>query len=167
MTLILITGAARSGKSRRAEALVRGLPGPPVYIATAQPFDAEMADRIARHRADRGPGWRTFEEPLELCRALAATDGDGPRLVDCLTLWLTNLILADRAPEAETDALISTLAAQSAPVVLVTNEVGWGVVPDNALGRRFRDEQGRLNQRLAAVADRVELVVAGLPMTLK
>ncbi|MGY6411984.1 MAG: bifunctional adenosylcobinamide kinase/adenosylcobinamide-phosphate guanylyltransferase [Alkalilacustris sp.] len=167
MTLILVTGAARSGKSRRAEALVRGLAGLPVYIATCQAFDAEMAARIARHRADRGPGWDTHEEPLELCRTLEATDGAGPRLVDCLTLWLTNLILADRDPEAEGTALLATLAAQTAPVVLVTNEVGWSIVPDNALARRFRDEQGRLNQRIAAVAGRVELVVAGLPLTLK
>lgn len=167
MPVILVTGAARSGKSRRAEALARAFPGPPIYIATCQPFDAEMAERIARHRADRGPGWETHEVPLDLCAALADTDGAGPRLVDCLTLWLTNVIFADRDPEAEGKALAQALAAQAAPVVLVTNEVGWSIVPENALARRFRDEQGRLNQRIAAQADRVELVVAGLPMTLK
>ena len=167
MPVILVTGAARSGKSRRAEALARAFSGPAVYIATCQPFDAEMAARIARHRADRGPGWDTREEPLDLCAALAATDGGGPRLVDCLTVWLTNVIFADRDPEAEGKALAQALAAQAAPVVLVTNEVGWSIVPENALARRFRDEQGRLNQRIAAQADRVELVVAGLPLTLK
>lgn len=167
MPVILVTGGARSGKSARAEALTRAFPGPPVYIATCQPFDAEMAERIARHRADRGPGWETHEVPLDLCAALADTDGAGPRLVDCLTLWLTNLILADRDPEAETAALLATLAAQTGPVVLVTNEVGWGIVPENPLARRFRDAQGRLNQRIATVADRVELVAAGLPLTLK
>lgn len=167
MPVILVTGGARSGKSARAEALTRAFPGPPVYIATCQPFDAEMDARIARHRAARGRGWDTREVPLELCTALAASDGAGPRLVECLTLWLTNLMLSERDPDAEAAALVATLQTQVAPVVLVTNEVGWGIVPDNPLARRFRDAQGRLNQRIATVADRVELVAAGLPLTLK
>ena len=105
--------------------------------------------------------------PLELCTALAASAGAGPRLVECLTLWLTNLMLSERDPDAEAAALVATLQTQVAPVVLVTNEVGWGIVPDNPLARRFRDAQGRLNQRIATVADRVELVAVGLPLTLK
>ncbi|MGY6634121.1 MAG: bifunctional adenosylcobinamide kinase/adenosylcobinamide-phosphate guanylyltransferase [Alkalilacustris sp.] len=167
MPVILVIGGARSGKSARAEALTRAFLGPPVYIATCQPFDAEMDARVARHRAARGRGWDTREVPLELCTALAASDGAGPRLVECLTLWLTNLMLAERDPDAEAAALVATLQTQAVPVVLVTNEVGWGIVPENALARRFRDAQGRLNQRIATVADRVELVAAGLPLTLK
>jgi adenosylcobinamide kinase/adenosylcobinamide-phosphate guanylyltransferase len=165
--VVLITGGARSGKSRRAEARVRALPGVPIYIATARADDDEMRARIARHVADRGPGWETIEEPLDLVGALAASDGRGPRLVDCLTLWLSNLLFRGDDWEPRAAALVDTLVRQASPVVLVSNEVGMGIVPDNALAREFRDAQGWLNQRVAACADEVEVVVAGLPLPLK
>lgn len=165
--IILITGGARSGKSRLAEERVLSLGPAPLYIATAEAHDAEMADRIAAHQARRGAEWTTVAAPLDLPRALDATDGQGPRLVDCLTLWLTNLMLADRDWRADTDALLAALDRQRDPVVLVTNEVGMGIVPDNALARAFRDAAGALNQRIAARADQVILAVAGLPLRVK
>lgn len=166
--VILVTGGARSGKSRHAEARVRALPGQPVYIATCAPGDdAEMRARIARHLAQRGEGWVTVEEPFDLPGALDRTDGQGPRLVDCLTLWLSNLMVAERDWEPEAEALAAALARQSSPVVLVSNEVGMGIVPANALARAFRDAQGLLNQRIAAMADEAVFVVAGLPLRLK
>ena len=164
--LTLILGGARSGKSRYAEGLVTALPGPWTYVATAEARDSEMAERIAAHRARRGTGWTTIEAPRDLAGALAA-HGKTPVLVDCLTLWLSNVLLADADVDAEIAQLESSLAHVAAPIVLVANEVGFGIVPDNALGRRFRDLQGLLNQRIAARADRVVLVVAGLPLTLK
>jgi adenosylcobinamide kinase / adenosylcobinamide-phosphate guanylyltransferase len=167
MTIILITGGARSGKSVRAEARALSFAGRPVYLATAEALDTEMSERIARHRARRGPEWIGREEPLELARALDETDGGGARLVDCLTLWLSNLIHAERDFAEETSLLTETLRRQQSPIVLVTNEVGLGIVPDNALARRFRDAAGMMNQMIAAVADEVEFVVAGLPMRLK
>jgi adenosylcobinamide kinase / adenosylcobinamide-phosphate guanylyltransferase len=167
MTIILITGGARSGKSVRAEARALSFDGRPVYLATAEALDTEMSERIARHRARRGPEWIGREEPLELARALDETDGCGARLVDCLTLWLSNLIHAERDFAEETSLLTESLKRQQSPVVLVTNEVGLGIVPDNALARRFRDAAGMMNQMIAAVADEVEFVVAGLPMRLK
>ncbi len=140
----------------------------PVYLATAQALDGEMAARIARHRERRGDRWAVVEEPLELADALARAAGDGRAvLVDCLTLWLTNLMLAEREPEREADRLLDALATLRGPTVLVGNEVGWGVVPTNALARRFADEAGRLHQRVAALADAVVLVAAGLPLRLK
>ncbi|PWR24133.1 bifunctional adenosylcobinamide kinase/adenosylcobinamide-phosphate guanylyltransferase [Zavarzinia compransoris] len=171
-SVTLVLGGARSGKSRHAEALVRGAgPGPWAYVATAQAFDDEMRERIARHRADReatGPGgWRTVEAPLDLGAAIAAEPAARPLLVDCLTLWLTNLMLGQRDIAAGIDALEAALAARGAPSVLVANEVGLGIVPDNALARAFRDEAGRLNQRLAARAGRVHFIVAGLPIVVK
>ena len=165
--LTLVTGGARSGKSTWAEGLVRRLGRPRRYIATAQAWDDEMADRIARHRAQRGEGWVTVEAPLDLCGALAGARADEVVLVDCLTLWLSNHLLAGHDPAAQAQALQDALAACPAPVVAVTNEVGWSIVPDNALARAFRDEQGRLNQRLAAQADCVVAVICGLPMALK
>ncbi|HWZ41206.1 MAG TPA: bifunctional adenosylcobinamide kinase/adenosylcobinamide-phosphate guanylyltransferase [Bradyrhizobium sp.] len=167
MGIILITGGARSGKSTRAEARARELPGQPVYIATAEALDSEMRERIAKHRARRGSDWLERETPLELVAALDATDGGGARLVDCLTLWLTNLMLAERDWEREAVLLAEALGRQNGPVVLVTNEVGLGIVPANALARRFRDAAGILNQMIARVADEVELVVAGIPMRVK
>jgi adenosylcobinamide kinase / adenosylcobinamide-phosphate guanylyltransferase len=167
MGIILITGGARSGKSTRAEARAREFAGRPVYIATAEALDSEMRERIAKHRARRGNEWLEQETPLELVKAIGETDGGGARLVDCLTLWLTNLMLADRDWEKEAAALVETLARQKSPVVLVTNEVGLGIVPDNALARRFRDAAGILNQMIARAADEVEFVVAGLPMRVK
>jgi adenosylcobinamide kinase / adenosylcobinamide-phosphate guanylyltransferase len=163
--LTLVLGGARSGKSRFAEGLVTRLPSPWVYVATAQAFDNEMRDRIAEHRGRRAAGWRTVEAPLELAAALLDA-GDAPVLVDCLTLWLTNLILGDADLEAAATAL-DTALDRAAPTVLVSNEVGLGIVPDNALARRFRDETGRLHQRIAARADHVVFMVAGLPLFVK
>lgn len=165
-SVILVTGGARSGKSAIAEGRTLSFGGPAVYIATAQAFDAEMQDRIAIHRARRGVEWRTHAEPLDLCGALMLTDGV-PRLVDCLTLWLSNLILAGRDWRPEAARLVETLGAQAAPVVLVTNEVGAGIVPENRLSRIFRDAAGTLNQQVAQVADEVILAVCGLPMKVK
>jgi len=162
--ITLVLGGARSGKSRYAEALIGERPA--VYIATATAGDDEMAARIRVHRTRRSTNWTTREAPLELAAALAADD-ERPRLVDCLTLWLSNLMLAGRDPAAETAALIQDLPRVNAPLVFVANEVGLGLVPENELGRRFRDHAGRLNQDLAAVADRVVFVAAGLPLTLK
>jgi adenosylcobinamide kinase/adenosylcobinamide-phosphate guanylyltransferase len=167
MAIILVTGGARSGKSTRAEARARAFPGKPVYVATAEALDAEMRERIAKHRARRGSAWLERETPLELVAALVETDGQGARLVDCLTLWLSNLMHAERDWEKEAMLLAETLGRQNSPVVLVTNEVGLGIVPDNALARRFRDAAGILNQIVARVADEVEFVVAGLPMRVK
>ena len=167
MAIILITGGARSGKSVRAEARARAFAGKPVYIATAEALDAEMVDRIARHRARRGNEWLERETPLELVAALDETDGGGARLVDCLTLWLSNLLHAGRDWTSATAALADALARQRSPVVLVTNEVGLGIVPDNALARRFRDAAGIMNQTIARAADEVEFVVAGLPVRIK
>ena len=164
----LVLGGARSGKSALAERLVRSAGGAPIYIATAQAWDDEMADRIARHRADRGEGWLTVEAPLDLPGAIAAQAVAGRAvLVDCLTLWLSNLMMAERDIEAAGTALATALAGAACPVAVVTNEVGMGIVPDNALARRFRDAQGRLNQRMASAADLVIFCAAGLPLVMK
>jgi adenosylcobinamide kinase/adenosylcobinamide-phosphate guanylyltransferase len=162
----LVIGGARSGKSAHAElqALDSGLRV--VYLATAQALDAEMAERIAHHRARRPAGWRSVEEPLALAEALAReAEPAACVLVDCLTLWLSNVLLAGR--EDEIGRLLAVLPTLPGRIVLVSNEVGWSIVPENALARRFRDEQGRLNQRVAALAGRVTLVAAGLPLVLK
>ena len=166
--LTFVLGGARSGKSRYAESLIaacRRLP-PWTYVATAEAGDDEMAARIEDHRERRGANWRTIEAPRDLPAALAACAG-GPVLVDCLTLWLSNLMLAEMDIEQEIEKLEAALAAAAAPVVLVANEVGLGIVPEFPLGRRFRDMQGILNQRIAARADRVVLMVAGLPLAVK
>ncbi len=169
--LTLILGGARSGKSRRAETLIAAAltpeTVPPVYIATSQCFDAEMAERIALHQQQRGAEWETIEEPLDLAGVLGRDFSGRPVLVDCLTLWLTNHLLADHDLEAESAALVAALQRCSGPVICVSNEVGLGIVPDNALARRFRDAAGRLNQAVAAVSQRVEFIAAGLPMVLK
>lgn len=165
--LTLVVGGARSGKSAFAERLITASARPRRYIATAEAWDDEMRDRIARHLRDRGADWTTVEAPLALAAALADARPGEAVLVDCATLWLTNHLLADSDLAAETTRLLDALAASPAPVVIVTNETGWGIVPENALARRFRDEQGRLNQRLAAGADLVVTVIAGLPMVLK
>lgn len=162
----LYLGGARSGKSRHALDAATADEGPHLFIATAQAFDAEMEERIVRHRAERRGEWHTVEAPLDLVPAVTHA-ASGTVLVDCCTLWLSNLILAEREVEAEIHALVAALTRCPANVHLVSNEVGSGIVPDYPLGRRFRDEQGRLNQRLAAAADRVELIVAGLPLSLK
>lgn len=170
--LVLVLGGARSGKSRFAEALLEREPEPRAYIATAEKAfggipDPEMEARIALHRARRGISWETFEAPLDLAGLLATLSPERPVLVDCLTLWLTNHLLAENDLDAEADALEAALAARPGLTVCVANEVGFGIVPDNALARRFRDAAGLLNQRLARKARRVVLVVAGLPLTLK
>jgi adenosylcobinamide kinase/adenosylcobinamide-phosphate guanylyltransferase len=165
--LTLVLGGARSGKSRYAEGLITPSPPPWVYVATAEALDAEMAERIAVHRSRRGAAWQTVEAPHDLAGALATVVADAAVLVDCLTLWLSNRVLANAAIDAEIERLERALEERTGPVVLVANEVGSGIVPDNALGRRFRDLQGALNQRLAARADRVVLMVAGLPLVLK
>jgi adenosylcobinamide kinase / adenosylcobinamide-phosphate guanylyltransferase len=164
--LTLVLGGARSGKSRHAEGLITALPPPWTYVATAEAGDEEMAARIKSHRERRGAQWRTIDAPRELAKALSAC-GDGPVLVDCLTLWLSNLMLAEANVEEEIAQLEETLAATNGPLVLVANEVGSGIVPSYPLGRRFRDMQGILNQRMAARAERVILMVAGLPLALK
>ena len=179
----LILGGARSGKSRAAEALFADEPSP-LYVATAEALDDEMRARIERHRADRGARWRLREAPVEL--ALALEREPGPALVDCLTLWVSNLLLGGHDIALHAAALERALAARRppprrgwnaggggnlagrlAPTVLVSNEVGLGIVPGDALSRRFRDEAGVLNQRVAAAADRVLFVAAGLPIVLK
>ncbi|MDB5416249.1 MAG: bifunctional adenosylcobinamide kinase/adenosylcobinamide-phosphate guanylyltransferase [Rubritepida sp.] len=165
--LALILGGARSGKSRHAEALLKALPPPWTYIATAEAFDLEMEARIAEHRARRPDGWVTADVPHELPEAIATAAPDAPLLVDCLTLWLSNLMLSEADLDAAMEALSTALAGRRALTVLVSNEVGSGIVPATPLGRAFRDAQGRLNQRMAAQAGRVELIVAGLSMRLK
>ena len=159
----LVLGGARSGKSRYAESLIGGRPA--CYIATAEIRDAEMDERIRHHRERRGANWTTQEAPLDLAAALRASAQ--PALVDCLTLWLSNLMLAGRDVATEQAGLLGCLTELTSPVVLVANEVGLGIVPDNALARAFRDHAGRLNQEIAAVADRVVFVAAGLPLILK
>jgi adenosylcobinamide kinase/adenosylcobinamide-phosphate guanylyltransferase len=166
-SLTLVLGGARSGKSRHAEQMVEALPAPWTYIATAQAWDEEMRQRIAEHRARRSPDWLTIDAPLALPDAIAANPAGRPILVDCLTLWLTNVMLAEQDVAAAGEALMRACAGSPGPIVLVASEVGLGIVPENALARRFRDEAGRLHQRLAAQADRVVFMVAGLPMLVK
>jgi adenosylcobinamide kinase/adenosylcobinamide-phosphate guanylyltransferase len=165
--LTLVLGGARSGKSRYAESLITALPGPWIYIATAQAADAEMAERITAHRRRRASGWRTVEAPHEIATAIAQSPPGLPLLVDCLTLWLSNRMLADVDADSEFAQVEAALDARAGPAVLVSNEVGSGIVPENALARRFRDAQGRLNARVAARAGRVVLLVAGLPLVVK
>lgn len=162
----LILGGARSGKSRQGESLIAALPPPWIYVATAEAWDAEMRARIAEHRARRDTRWQTVEAPLDLPGALQAAR-DAPVLVDCLTLWLTNLMLGEQDVGAATESLLESLATRRAATVLVGNEVGLGIVPEHRLGRDFRDQAGLLHQRIAARADRVLFMVAGLPMVVK
>jgi adenosylcobinamide kinase/adenosylcobinamide-phosphate guanylyltransferase len=169
----LVLGGARSGKSRHAESLIESAlaAGPykgATYLATAEALDAEMAARIDEHRRRRGDAWRTVEAPLALVSALTEhADPARPVLADCLTLWLSNVVGAGRDANAETTALAARLRDLPGPTVLVSNEVGLGIVPDNALAREFRDRAGRLNQMVAEVADRVVFVAAGLPLIMK
>ncbi len=164
----LVLGGARSGKSAHAERLIEATAGAGLYLATAEPGDAEMAARIREHRARRGDRWVTREAPLELAAALVEeARAERPVLVDCLTLWLGNLMGAGRDVAAERLRLTRALPCLAGPVVLVANEVGLGIVPDNPLARRFRDHAGRLNQEVAAIADHVVFLAAGLAMVLK
>ena len=166
--LTLVLGGARSGKSRYAERLVEAAAAAGTYCATAEPGDAEMAARIAAHRARRGVFWRTVETPLALPATIAAeANPERPLLIDCLTLWLSNLMMAGAPIDAEFVTLRMALRDAAGPILLVANEVGLGLVPDTPLGRRFRDAAGVLNQEIAALADRVVFVAAGLPLVLK
>jgi adenosylcobinamide kinase/adenosylcobinamide-phosphate guanylyltransferase len=166
---VLVLGGQRSGKSRYAERLVAASGRRLVHLATATAGDDEMAERIARHQARRGAEkWRTVEEPVDLAGALLReARTDAAVLVDCLTLWLTNLMVAERPIEPETDRLLAALAAVAGPVAIVSNEVGSGIIPANALARRYADALGTLNQRVAEAVDRVVLMVAGMPLFLK
>lgn len=161
-----VIGGARSGKSAYAESQASASGLPVVYLATGEAGDGEMAARITHHRARRPKEWACVEEPVRLAAALEAQAAEGRCvIVDCLTLWLTNLLLGGH--ESEVDKLLDALPRLPGRIILVSNEVGWGIVPANELARRFGDEQGRLNQRVAAAADKVTLVAAGLPLTLK
>ena len=165
---LLVTGGARSGKTAFAQACAEASRHGLLFIATAQAHDSEMARRIALHRAARGTRWTLLEEPLDLVRALEAeARRDRLLLVDCLTLWLSNIMLAGSDPARETAALAAALPELAGSVIFVTNEVGSGIVPDNRLARDFRDVQGRLNQAMAAACDAAVLVAAGLPLVLK
>lgn len=169
MTATLVLGGARSGKSAFAQKAAEGAAatGRATLIATGQAFDDEMAERIARHQADRGESWITVEAPLDLPQAVAALPADAVAVIDCLTLWLSNLMLNDSDMEAAGAALVEAVAACPARLWLVSNEVGLGLVPETPLGRRFRDEAGRLHQRLAQTVDEVFFVAAGLPLRMK
>lgn len=163
-----ILGGARSGKSNRALQLALEIGSKPVFLATAEALDAEMSDRIAKHKDERGSRWTTLDAPLDIVNAIkrAAQVGD-VCVVDCLTLWLSNLMHHERSVSDETDRFCKLITAAPIPIILVSNEVGMGLVPDTPLGRAFRDEQGRLNQAVARACKRVEFVAAGLPLTLK
>jgi adenosylcobinamide kinase/adenosylcobinamide-phosphate guanylyltransferase len=164
----LFIGGARSGKSRLAQRAAEATGGELVFIATAQAFDDEMRDRIGRHRSDRDARWRTVESPLDLPDAIVREGRAGRTLlVDCLTFWASNVMLAGVDADDAGEKLVAAIASASGTIVLVTNEVGWGIVPDNALARQFRDAAGRLNQQIAAAVDDVRLVVAGIAMRLK
>jgi adenosylcobinamide kinase/adenosylcobinamide-phosphate guanylyltransferase len=169
---ILVIGACKSGKSRHALALAAALAPPrKLFVATCVPRDDEMHQRVARHQAERGPEWLTLEEPLRLAEAIRAHSGEADLiLVDCLTLWLSNLMLAEESLaglDRRLDELVAALRAARCPVILVSNEVGAGIVPENRLARRFRDAAGMMNQTIAAGVDRVTWVVAGIPVTVK
>lgn len=164
----LVIGAARSGKSRYAESVAQDSGLTKLYLATARVLDEEMAARVTRHKLDRGVGWFTVEEPIALAEAIANRAApDRVILVDCLTLWLTNLMIEGEDIAGHVAALATALERARGPVVLVSNEVGGGIVPDNAMAREFRDLQGRLNQDMAALASHVTLVVAGIPLAIK
>lgn len=169
MTLVLVLGGARSGKSRIAQEMAEAEAGPLTFVATAEVSDAEMADRIARHKADRGVRWTLVEAPIDLLQVLASEQAvTGAILVDCLTVWLGNVMHYGRDIDAAIDDLAAVLQQPRLhSLYLVSNEVGQGIVPDNALARAFRDHAGRLNQRVASVAQRVLFVTAGIPQILK
>lgn len=165
--LTFVLGGASSGKSAFAEGLVVATGAPRVYVATSQIYDDEMAAKVRDHVAARGNDWHTIEEPLDMAKALSQVGEDQVVLLDCASMWLTNHIMAEHDLAVETEALIAALAACKGRVIVVSNEVGMGIVPDNALARRFRIAQGKLSQRLAAAADLAVFVIAGLPQVLK
>ncbi len=164
---ILVLGGARSGKSHMAQSLVEKSGLNKVFIATAEPRDSEMAERIARHRIERGSGWRTLEVPLEMPEAIRACAEGEAVVVDCLTLWLSNVMCAGRDPDAATTTLCESIEAARCGLVFVSNEIGLGLVPETPLGRAFRDEQGRLNQRVAQACEAVVAMIAGCPLLMK
>ncbi|SEQ11487.1 bifunctional adenosylcobinamide kinase/adenosylcobinamide-phosphate guanylyltransferase [Thalassovita taeanensis] len=165
--LTLVLGGAGSGKSLWAETLVTGTGAARLYLATAQAWDQEMQAKVTRHKAQRGANWTTIEAPLDVTGALAQARADQVVLLDCATMWLSNHLLADSDLPGEQARLLTALLNCAAPVVVVSNELGMSVVPDNALARQFREAQGRLNQALAAQAGLVVAVMAGLPLALK
>ncbi len=162
MNVTLVLGGARSGKSRFAESLCKV---PRIYIATAQAFDEEMTQRIAKHRVDRGEQWTTIEAPLDLGGAIKCSTGD--IIVDCLTLWLTNLVMKDKDVEHEVLALLEVLQQSTNKIIIVSNELGLGLVPEHGLSRRFRDQHGLMNQRVAAAAQCMVFMVAGIAQVFK
>ena len=165
--LTLVLGGARSGKSRHAQVLAMALPPPWVYVATAEAGDEEMRQRIDAHKAARGKGWSTIEAPVELAKAVSKADAKAPLVVDCLTLWLSNLMLGQHDIDQALSRFTKALEARKGPAILVSNEVGGGIVPDSALSREFRDRAGQINQLFALNAQHVVFMVAGLPMRLK
>ena len=165
--LTLVLGGASSGKSAFAEGLVSAAGDERIYIATAQAFDTEMEAKIAAHRQMRGPEWETIEAPQTLPEVIAKLPGQRRVLVDCATMWLSNRLLAEADMDSEFSCLLQALHGCASPIVIVSNEIGQGIVPENFLGRRFRDLQGRLNRQLAERAELVVAVMAGLPLTLK
>jgi adenosylcobinamide kinase/adenosylcobinamide-phosphate guanylyltransferase len=168
MTSLIVLGGARSGKSRHAQARAEAMNGELVFVATAQAGDGEMAERIAIHQSDRGPRWRTIEEPLEIAALIDREAAPGRvLLVDCLTLWTSNLMFAERDIAQAAQELARAIRDAGGPLIFVANEVGLGIVPDNALARRFRDAAGTVNQKVAEAADEAVLVIAGLPLRLK
>jgi adenosylcobinamide kinase/adenosylcobinamide-phosphate guanylyltransferase len=165
---VLILGGARAGKSRFAERLLRSRPGPHAIVATAVAGDPEMAERIARHKAERDPSWEVIEQPISVRSAIRnAARPDRIVLVDCLTLWISNLMGEKRDLDIEVSGLVGTLKNAGGPVIIVSNEVGLGIVPENAMARAFRDQLGRANQVVAGAADCVVFLAAGLPLVLK
>ena len=163
-----VLGGARSGKSAHAEGLAESVGNAPIYIATAEIFDSEMESRIALHRERRGPHWQLVEAPVDLPQAITAADTqDSVILVDCLSVWITNILVHDQDTDAATERLVETLSSCSGTVILVASETGLGIVPENKLSRRFRDANGRLNQAIAALADEVFFVAAGIALRIK
>lgn len=165
--LTFVLGGARSGKSAFAERLVTAQSGPWSYIATAQALDDEMRRRVAAHRERRGDAWRTIEAPHALAQAVVDAPAGRPLLVDCLTLWLSNRLLAEQDLRADRERLVAALSRRAAPTVIVSSEVGLSIVPDNALARAFRDAAGELHQAAAQLSGRVYFIVAGYPLTVK
>lgn len=167
MAFTLILGGARSGKTSHALKEAEASGGALVMIATAEAMDDEMSDRIRRHQLERGDRWRTVEAPIDLAAAISSLAAGDAAVVDCLTLWVSNLLMRGMNVADEAEDLIAALKASPARLWLVSNEVGFGIVPENALARRFRDDTGRLHQRLAVEAQQVVMVMAGLPLKLK